>query len=176
MVLDTKALNANFNSFFFLPYFLPLQTAKLHAYEGCGPFKSHSITHKCVCQEETACNCDGNNTFHLLCHQINVNLCPLSFSPVLCSSSRPFSFCLASLLAISPRLHFYLMHWVTGYLAESSNICTAKGEGGAERVATADEIWAVITLTISCQSHCSNLRVHQFSEEEIKGEEEKQSR
>lgn len=176
MVLDTKTPNANFNSFSLLPFFLPLQTAKLHAYEGCGPFKSHSITHKCVCQEETACNCDGNNTFHLLCYQINVNLCPRSSSPILRSPSRSFSSCLAPLLAISPQLHFYLMHWVTGYLAESSNNCSVKGEGGAERVATADEIWAVITLTISCQSHCSNLRVHQFSEEEIKGEEEKQSR
>lgn len=40
----------------------------------------------------------------------------------------------------------------------------------------ADEIWAVITLTITCQALRFNLRVHQFSEEEIKDEEEKQSR
>lgn len=33
---------------------------------------------------------------------------------------------------ISSTLHLYLMHWVTGYLAQSSNNCTAKGEGGAE--------------------------------------------
>lgn len=45
-----------------------------------------------------------------------------------------------------------------------------------KKKALADEIWAVITLTITCQALRFNLRVHQFSEEEIKGEEEKQSR
>ena len=59
---------------------------------------------------------------------------------------------------------------MTGNLAESSNNCTQR------KKAMADEIWAVITLTITCQALSFNLRVHQFSEEEIKGEEEKQSR
>lgn len=60
---------------------------------------------------------------------------------------------------------------MTGNLAESSNNCTQR-----KKKALADEIWAVITLTITCQALRFNLRVHQFSEEEIKGEEEKQSR
>jgi hypothetical protein len=53
---------------------------------------------------------------------------------------------------------------MTGNLAESSDNCTT-------RKTLADEIRAVITLTITCQASCFNLRAHQFSEEEIKGKE-----
>lgn len=71
---------------------------------------------------------------------------------------------------ISSTLHFYLIHWMTGNLAESYNNCTQR------KKTLADEIGAVITLTITCQALRFNLRVHQFSEEEIKGKEEKQCR
>lgn len=45
---------------------------------------------------ETVCDCDGNNTFHLPCYQINVNLCPLTL-PFPCNVLHPdlFLSCLA---------------------------------------------------------------------------------
>lgn len=122
---------------------------------------------------ETVCDCDGNNTFHLPRYQINVNLCPLTL-PFSCNVLHPdlFLSCLA---------HYWLHLLNSAFLSDalgdrlsSWKFQQLHREGGKR--ATADEIWAVITLTITCQTHCFNLRVHQFSEEEIKGEEEKQSR
>lgn len=70
--------------------------------------------------------------FYSLHYQIDANLCPGSpFSSSTVLHPARFHPIFPSIGYITSTLHFYLMHWMTGNLAESCNNCTQRASGGS---------------------------------------------